>query len=626
MADTTFQIELGVAGTAGVDSAASSIADLETRLTAAGSAASQAAEAIQQGEASYNAAQVAADRTAKSLERIGLQVDKQRGKLKEAMDAGDTGASERAATKLRALVERQSEAATKAQQATTALNEQAAALDKLKGAAGAAAEAEKKISTQLDAQRAAASKAQAAQAQLAGSAKSAEIAEGLGKLGGPMGMVGQKAFGAAEGAKKLRAALGSAGPYVAVAAAIIAVAAAIIAVASAAAKWSIGLADTARSQSLLAAGIAGSVAGGKELEATLDNLSTDVPQTRDELMQMAGDLAKTGLKGAALSSALEDAAIKAAKVKWGPEFAKQTISLTNQAARLKDNIGKTFGGLKIEGLLSGMTKLVSLFDSSTETGKAMQVVFNSMFQPMIDGLTGLIPTMEGAFIQFEILALKALIAIKPYWSTIKAVGEALLLVAGIGWTLAGVALTVVAVAIGVVVGIIAGVVMAFQAMYEAVVRVGQSIREFFAGLSLSDLGANIINGLVAGITSAGSAVFGALKGIVGGAIDGVKGLLGISSPSKVFAEIGSYTAEGMSAGVDQGAPNVQGSLESMVAPPAAGAAAGGGGASGGGGGHTFQIVVNASGGDAKGIRAELEAMLLKILDGDVAQLAAGVPA
>lgn len=625
MAETTFQIELGVAGSATVDSAAASLANLEQRLTAAGSAASQAAEAVKAGEAAYNASQVAADRAAKALEKIGVAAEQQRAKLAALSDAGDTGAAERAALKLQALVERQAEAASKAQEASAAMNEQAASLDRLKTAAGAAAEAEKKISTQLDAQKAAAAKAQTAQQQLAGSAKTNEIAESLGKLGGPMGALGQKAFGAAEGAKKLRDALGTAGPYVAVAAAIVAVAASVAVATVAIAKWAIGLADAARSQSLLAAGIAGTVQGGKELQATLDKLETEVPQTRDELMQMAGDLAKTGLKGAALSKALEDAAIKAAEVKWGPEFGKQTLSLSNQMTRLKSNIGKTFGGLNIEGLLIGFSKLVALFDSTSETGKAMKVVFESMFQPLIDGVTALIPKMVSAFIRFEILALKALIAIKPYGSKIQAIGEALLTVAVVGWTLAGVALTVVAVAIGVVVGMITGVVMAFKWMYEAVVSAGKAMRDFFSTLSLSEVGTNIVTGLATGITSAGPAVLNALKGVVTGAIDSAKKLLKIASPSQVFAEIGSYTAEGMAAGVDAGAPNVQSSLESMVAPPAATASAGGGGAAGGGG-HTFQIVVHAPSGDAKDIRAELESMLLRILDGDVAQLAVEVPA
>jgi hypothetical protein len=46
-------------------------------------------------------------------------------------------------------------------------------------------------------------------------------------------------------------------------------------------------------------------------------------------------------------------------------------------------------------------------------------------------------------------------------------------------------------------------------------------------------------------------------------------LLGIASPSKVFAQIGEYTAEGFIHGVDSMRPRAQASLGSMVHVPRA---------------------------------------------------------
>jgi hypothetical protein len=48
------------------------------------------------------------------------------------------------------------------------------------------------------------------------------------------------------------------------------------------------------------------------------------------------------------------------------------------------------------------------------------------------------------------------------------------------------------------------------------------------------------------------AVIDAAANVAKGAIDTVKGWLGIASPSRVFAEIGRYTMEGMAEGIEAG--------------------------------------------------------------------------
>jgi hypothetical protein len=136
----------------------------------------------------------------------------------------------------------------------------------------------------------------------------------------------------------------------------------------------------------------------------------------------------------------------------------------------------------------------------------------------------------------------------------------------------------------------------------------------------------MIDGLIAGITAAGGGILSAMTGAVTGAINGAKSLLGIASPSKVFAEIGTQTGEGMAQGVDGSAATVQGSLESMVAPPdASPGSAGGGGAAAKAGGHTFQITINAEGGDGQSIAAAVRDAVLALLEGDVAQFGSAVP-
>lgn len=71
--------------------------------------------------------------------------------------------------------------------------------------------------------------------------------------------------------------------------------------------------------------------------------------------------------------------------------------------------------------------------------------------------------------------------------------------------------------------------------------------------TLGNIGSNIVQGLVNGVTGAAGRLVDAVKGAVGGAIQGAKNLLGIKSPSRVFRKIGQYVMQGAALGVDDDA-------------------------------------------------------------------------
>lgn len=602
MDGTSFEIGIGVTGGTAVDKTAASLDALSAQLEGAGAAATAASDALKAGEAAYKQAETSADRAAKALEKIGISADAQRGKLKAALDAGDAKAAEAAAKKLRNLVDRQAEAATKAASAKDAMTAEAVALDKLKAASGHAADAQAAMAKKVDAAKVAAKSAADAATKASGSGKANEAAEALGKLGGPLGKLGQQAFGAVGGLQKLGASLGEMGPYVAAAVVVVALVAGAAALAGAAISatvavgaWAVSLADAGRTSALLSDGIARSVVGGRQLDATISKLGTEVPQTREELQAMASTLAATGLRGDALSKALETAAVKAAKLKYGPDFAKQTLSLDSQVSRLHTNIAALFGGLHIDALLAAMAKLVGLFDATGASGKAIKVVFESLFQPLIDGITSWVPPLVAAFLQFEILVLKALIAIKPFAGKLLLLAEILgavtlvMVAMGVGFALAVIAPFVAA---GIVIAAVVGSVILFGlAVYDAATKAyafGAAIiggastafdwlktkvktaTDFLSSLSLSGIGGDLMAGLADGIIDGGDAVLKAITGAVDDATKAAKAALGIASPSKVFHAIGLATGEGMAAGVDASSNGVQTALESMAAPPPAG--------------------------------------------------------
>ena len=71
--------------------------------------------------------------------------------------------------------------------------------------------------------------------------------------------------------------------------------------------------------------------------------------------------------------------------------------------------------------------------------------------------------------------------------------------------------------------------------------------------TLGNIGSNIVQGLVNGVTGAAGRLVGAVKGVVDDAIQGAKNLLGIKSPSRVFRKIGQYVMQGAALGVDDDA-------------------------------------------------------------------------
>lgn len=613
---TQFLIDMAARLTGG-DASVATLTDLGDRMLKAGATANElertvktmssafdqsasalkaSSDALSDGEAKYRAAEVSADRAAKAVERLNAS-----GK------SGDKFAA------------KQAEAASKAEAAAVALKAEAVAVDALKAKAGAAAVQHEALSKGLKNVKGAAEQAAKAEAAAGGSGKVNEIAEAFGKLGGPAGAAGQKIFGLASGFKKLGAGIGSAGLYVGIAVAIVAIATAALVATIAISKWAVGLADANRTQTLLAAGVARSVQGGAELDATISKLGNVVPQTREELLNMAGDLAKTGLRGKELTGALEDAAVKAAKLKWGPDFAKQLLSMDVQTRKLGTNLSDTFGGLHIEKLLGGVSTLVALFDSTTESGKALKFLFEALFQPIIDGATGAIPAVERLFLYAEILALKAYIALKPYQGAIKFLAETFLVVAAVVLGVLGVAIAVV---FGSIAATILGPILLIGLLVAAVVWLATTIYENLgaAVTFMTDLGANMIGGLVNGITGAGSAVVNAIGGVVSGAIDHAKHLLGIASPSKVFAGIGDFTAQGFAEGVEGGASDAQGALEKMVATPA-----GKGGAGAGAGGGVSVVVQSmiVQGENAKALAEDFIEQITKLLEGDALTIGGG---
>lgn len=90
---------------------------------------------------------------------------------------------------------------------------------------------------------------------------------------------------------------------------------------------------------------------------------------------------------------------------------------------------------------------------------------------------------------------------------------------------------------------------AWESIKGILVNIWENMKGFLQDVDLVQIGKDIIQGLINGISSMGSAVWDAAKGIAGKIKDGVKGFLDIHSPSRVMKGLGVFTGKGLALGI-----------------------------------------------------------------------------
>jgi hypothetical protein len=342
----------------------------------------------------------------------------------------------------------------------------------------------------------------------------------------------------------------------------------------------------------------------------LEQAATTAQKSVDEAAKKGGVASKAQVDALKAARAAADDFASTAQAKLGGIVARQMLGLEAQSERFGRNVDGLFGGLDIEPVLQGLAKLVALFDKNTAAGAALQFLFEKVFQPIIDQADTAATAVEAFYLGVMIGAMKLYIALKPTikaieeffgldsselevnFQTITKVGEALAPVFAaiavvIGGTLA-VAFVAVAAIIAAQVAVWYGLWKAIKFVYDSVaVVIGalvtlfsglgsslvgvlqsgwKAVTDFFAGVSLVEIGKNLMLGLAQGITGAVGAVVSAVTNAVSGTIAAAKSALGIASPSKVFAEIGDFTGQGFAGGIEDATPDAHAAVAAMASP------------------------------------------------------------
>lgn len=304
----------------------------------------------------------------------------------------------------------------------------------------------------------------------------------------------------------------------------------------------------------------------------------------------------------------------AAQGRFGKVIALQMLDFNVQIQKAKEAIVGLFADVDLEPFLAGMKDLLRVFDSNTVVGRALRTLLTDGFNGLGIAVSKLAPVLKQMFLGAVIGALQFYLAIRP---VVRVIGEV------VGWlgrlvgienavgagkflfiALAGsmaVFAAAVALAFAPLALLLGAIGLIGYGLYKIIV-IGDQVwgwlnaqvaaaAAYIESIDLGEAAANMIRGLVNGITQNAGAVIAALGNLATQAIGSFKAQLGIASPSKVFEGFGTNIAMGAAIGVEQGTPAVEGATSSMGGAAVSGATAGASAASGGGGGPR-QIVIN----------------------------------
>lgn len=346
--------------------------------------------------------------------------------------------------------------------------------------------------------------------------------------------------------------------------------------------------------------------GLKISDRQLQSLATTGANVVDvaEQMGMSTAALRQGLASGTIAADRFGTALQKALTEKGKKpLEGMAQSMGSQMAHLRQNIGDIFEDVDPSPFLGAMKDLLGIFDQNTASGKTMKAAVVGFFNGVFSIASKVLPYIKKFFLDLVIAGLKIYIGLKP---TIVAFKQ--LFAGKSSGDAFGAMLKMIENSIVMVGYAIAGVVSWFTMMATAGKAVIGAISDAFSGIS--EIASGLVDGLVNGITGGLGRVVDAAKGLAGGALDAVKGVLGISSPSREMMLLGGHTASGFAGGIDDGAPLIKASAGGMGDSAKSGAA-GGGASTGGGNVINVSVVVDGAGKSAEEITESMVSLVFE---------------
>jgi hypothetical protein len=609
--------------------------DVDSRMAGAADAVTQ----LDRFEAQFKASKAELDSleksfldTDKSLEKLSSQLADTRIAMQRAMQEGDDKKFWKLAQTTDQLTQKEEALRKKSGELKTAISAQQKATQAAADKVGEATAAEKRH-----------------EAAGAASEKRMGAISGLvDRYGGKLGELAKSTTTAADTASDLTAgmgaldivAVGTVAAVTAVALAVVALGAAFVAAAIAVGKYAVEQANAKRNTEQTLRALTQNNEAAKAVAGSFEGISHDTGVGSDQLLSYSRGLTETRrqmgllqpatkdlqkvLKAAATASqALDDQAAGQQIIdqfnaglftadqladrvdkKYGDVVKEKMLGLSQQMTTLEGNLSAITSSFDVKPILEGLQRIVDLTDANSASGKFLKDIFDQVFGPSTSKLVDkFFIGLERTFLQVEILVVDAEI----YWFKFKnAITKALDIDLGPFGNLkdrvkdVGTALED---ATGVVFDFLNPITEIHEEfsqlsqLWDVDVKAIHDLEDAFDAKKMEKVASDFIDGFVNGLSQGATRVKNKVKEVGTSAVDAMKDVLGIHSPSTVFADVGLQIPAGLEQGVDMGAPSVAQSINALVKTPelaqaAASAQGSSSGSGSGGSAPVFNITIN----------------------------------
>lgn len=340
---------------------------------------------------------------------------------------------------------------------------------------------------------------------------------------------------------------------------------------------------------------------GTELQASIDRVADSSALARPELAGMAESLYRAGLRGSALTETLEGLsiaqsvqgdrgaarframAISAARTggsvhaltesirsRLGPIASRQALSWDRQMSRLHESFGHLFDDIHVDGLLQIMHEVINTFSQSTASGRSLRALINVLFSGLGTDATNATQAIHHGFALIINGALRVTIAVLRVRNALRdafASGGAFAGGEAFGNAISNAILKTNWISVGgrIVLAIMSGL----GSLGQIRVAISVAFTGFVAGLirsavtQYSGVGGAIVDGIARGITAGLGRLRSAMTSLGASLPSTLRDVLGIHSPSRVFAQLGVQIPRGVAVGVDAGAGDASDAVASM---------------------------------------------------------------
>lgn len=328
----------------------------------------------------------------------------------------------------------------------------------------------------------------------------------------------------------------------------------------------------------------------------------------------------------------------AAKASLGGVVAKQMMSLSAQADKLKENVAKLFSGANIEKFLEGLKTVTDLFDTNTVTGYVLREVFTSVFTSISEIAAKVFPYVRvlimGMAMGVMIVATAAKQLYRAFQDTFGGAlknmdGLRLAFIIGgglIGGLVGGiVGLGVAFLALGAIIviataplwapfALLALAIYAIDIALTAVVDAAKGLGKEIEDIDLGKAAEHIMDGLINGIKKRIADVSAVMKEVGAAVLGSFDAKVEVASPSKAMIRRANWVVDPLVSVPNKRSGEVQKAIEGLGDLDNPRAQVGGG--KGGGGGISGPIELHFHVQEAGDLPAKVREVLISLMHGE----------